>query len=167
MLTGEPEYLDPLGAEAPKGWIVTGYPHAEIKTPEHKAFYDAYKAKFNDYPRLGSVVGFDTMNAIAAALAKAGDTDNEKLVAAMRGLKFSSAFGPVEFRAIDHQSTLGAYVGRLDVKDGKGVMVGWTLPRRRQVPALRRRGEEAAPGECLRRARGSPLPHSSSAWGEG
>jgi branched-chain amino acid transport system substrate-binding protein len=125
MLTGEPEYLDPLGAEAPKGWIVTGYPHAEITTPEHKAFYDAYKAKFNDYPRLGSVVGFDTMNAIAAALAKAGDTDNEKLVAAMRGLKFSSAFGPVEFRAIDHQSTLGAYVGRLDVKDGKGVMVGW------------------------------------------
>jgi branched-chain amino acid transport system substrate-binding protein len=125
LLTGEPEYLDPLGAEAPKGWIVTGYPHAEINTPEHKAFYDAYKAKFNDYPRLGSVVGFDTMNAIAAALAKAGDTDNEKLVAAMRGLKFSSAFGPVEFRAIDHQSTLGAYVGRLDVKDGKGVMVGW------------------------------------------
>ena len=73
MLTGEPEYLDPLGAEAPKGWIVTGYPHAEIKTPEHTAFYDAYKAKFNDYPRLGSVVGFDTMNSIAAALAKAGD----------------------------------------------------------------------------------------------
>ena len=26
MLTGEPEYLDPLGAEAPVGWIVTGYP---------------------------------------------------------------------------------------------------------------------------------------------
>jgi len=126
VLTGEPEYLDPLGAEAPKGWIVTGYPHAEINTPEHKAFYDAYKAKFNDYPRLGSVVGFDTMNSIAAALTKAGDTDNEKLITAMRGLKFGSAFGAVEYRAIDHQSTLGAYVGRLDVKDGKGVMVGWT-----------------------------------------
>ncbi|MGH2541052.1 MAG: ABC transporter substrate-binding protein, partial [Actinomycetota bacterium] len=24
LLTGEPEYLDPLGAEAPEGWIVTG-----------------------------------------------------------------------------------------------------------------------------------------------
>ena len=125
MLTGEPEYLDPLGAEAPKNWIVTGYPHAEIKTPEHTAFYEAYKKKFNDYPRLGSVVGFDTMNSIAAALAKAGATDNEKLVDAMRGLKFQSAFGQVEYRAIDHQSTLGAYVGRIGVKDGKGVMVGW------------------------------------------
>ncbi|NDF51596.1 MAG: ABC transporter substrate-binding protein, partial [Betaproteobacteria bacterium] len=26
LLTGEPEYLDPLKAEAPQGWIVTGYP---------------------------------------------------------------------------------------------------------------------------------------------
>ena len=29
------------------------------------------------------------------------------------------------FRAIDHQSTMGAYVGRTAVKDGKGVMVDW------------------------------------------
>jgi branched-chain amino acid transport system substrate-binding protein len=126
VLTGEPEYLDTLGAETPKGWIVTGYPHAEINTPEHKAFYDAYKARFNDYPRLGSVVGFATVQAIAAALAKAGGTDTEKLVGAMRGLKFTSPFGPVEFRAIDHQSTMGAYVGKLDVRNGRGVMAGWS-----------------------------------------
>src|SRR5262245_24475838 len=126
VLTGEPEYLDTLGAETPKGWIVTGYPHAEIETPEHKAFYAAYRARFNDYPRLGSVVGYATVQAIAAALAKAGGTDTEKLVGAMRGLRFTSPFGPVEFRAIDHQSTMGAYVGRLDVRDGRGVMAGWS-----------------------------------------
>ncbi|MBX9907980.1 MAG: ABC transporter substrate-binding protein [Beijerinckiaceae bacterium] len=126
MLTGEPEYLDPLGAEAPVGWIVTGYPQAEIKTPEHVKFRDAYMAKFSDYPRLGSVVGFDTMNSIAAALTKAGSTDTEKLVDALKGLEFPSAFGQAEYRAVDHQSTLGAYVGRTAVKDGKGVMVDWT-----------------------------------------
>lgn len=126
MLTGEPEYLDPLGTEAPVGWIVTGYPHAEIATPEHVKFRDAYKAKYNDYPRLGSVVGFDTMNSIATGLAKAGSTDTEKLVAAMEGLKFVSAFGPVEYRAIDHQSTLGAYVGKIVIKDGKGTMADWS-----------------------------------------
>lgn len=125
MLTGEPEYLDPLGAEAPVGWIVTGYPHADIQTPEHVKFRDSYKAKFNDYPRLGSVVGFDTVNSIAAALAKAGSTDNEKLIEALKGLKFPSAFGSAEYRAIDHQSTLGAYVGKTAVKDGKGTMVEW------------------------------------------
>lgn len=126
MLTGEPEYLDTLSTETPEGWIVTGYPHAEIKTPEHEAFRSAYAAKYNDYPRLGSVVGFDTMNSIAAALTAAGSTDNEKLVEAMKGLRFTSAFGPVEYRRIDHQSTLGAYVGKLALRDGKGVMVDWS-----------------------------------------
>lgn len=126
MLTGEPEYLDPLGAETPVGWIVTGYPQAEIKTPEHVKFRDAYLARFNDYPRLGSVVGFDAMNSIAAGLAKAGSTETEKLVDALEGLKFSSAFGSAEYRAIDHQSTLGAYVGRTALRDGKGVMVDWS-----------------------------------------
>ncbi len=43
LLTGEPEYLDPLGAEAPEGWLVTGYPWAEIDTPEHEAFLDAFQ----------------------------------------------------------------------------------------------------------------------------
>jgi branched-chain amino acid transport system substrate-binding protein len=126
MLTGEPEYLDPLGAEAPVGWIVTGYPHADINTPAHTKFRDAYRAKTNDYPRLGSVVGYDTVNAIAAALAKAGTADNEKLIDAMKGLTFASPFAEkVEFRAIDHQSTLGAFVGKTALKDGKGTMVNW------------------------------------------
>ncbi len=34
-------------------------------------------------------------------------------------------FGPITFRALDHQSTMGAYVGRTAVRDGKGVMVNW------------------------------------------
>ena len=43
LLTGEPEYLDPLKDDAPAGWIVTGYPYANIDTPEHKAFLAAYQ----------------------------------------------------------------------------------------------------------------------------
>ena len=43
LLTGEPEYLDPLEDEAPNGWIVTGYPWNAINTPEHKKFLDAYQ----------------------------------------------------------------------------------------------------------------------------
>ena len=38
LLTGEPEYLDPLKNEAPTGWTVTGYPWYGITTPEHQAF---------------------------------------------------------------------------------------------------------------------------------
>jgi branched-chain amino acid transport system substrate-binding protein len=32
----------------------------------------------------------------------------------------------VEFRKIDHQSTLGCYVGKTAVKNGKGMMVDWS-----------------------------------------
>ena len=90
--------------------------------PEHAAFLKAYQAKYNDYPRLGSVVGYSTIKAAAAILAKAGSTDTDKLIAAAEGLKFDTPFGEVTFRAIDHQSTLGAFVGKTALKDGKGVM---------------------------------------------
>ncbi len=127
LLAGEPEYLDPLKDETPEGWIVTGYPWAEIQTAEHKAFLAAYQKKYNDYPRLGSIVGYATVQTVVAALKKAGSTDTEKLVAAMKGLEHMTPFGKITYRAIDHQSTMGAYVGKLALKDGKGVMVDWTF----------------------------------------
>ncbi len=144
LLGGEPEYLDPLKDEAPVGWYVTGYPWYAIDTAAHKRFRDAYQAKFNDYPRLGSVVGYTTVITAAAAIRKAGSTDTEKLVAAAEGLTVDSPFGKVTFRKIDHQSTMGAFVGRTAVKDGKGVMVDWKyadgkdyLPDDAQVRAMR------------------------------
>jgi branched-chain amino acid transport system substrate-binding protein len=123
LLTGEPEYLDPLKDETPNGWIVTGYPWHSINTPEHKAFLSAYQARFKDYPRLGSVVGYTMIHALAAGMRKAGSTDTEKLITAFRGLSFDSPYGKLSFRAIDHQSTMGAFVGRTRNEQGKGVMV--------------------------------------------
>ncbi|HWW47904.1 MAG TPA: ABC transporter substrate-binding protein [Xanthobacteraceae bacterium] len=123
FITGEPEYLDPLKDETPEGWIVTGYPWYDIKTPEHEAFLKAYQAKFNDYPRLGSIVGYVTIKSIAAIVAKAGSTDTDKMIAAGEGISLSSPFGQITYRASDHQATLGAFVGTTSVKDGKGVMV--------------------------------------------
>ncbi len=125
LLTGEPEYLDPLKGEAPEGWLVTGYPWYDIKTPAHTKFLKAYQAKYNDYPRLGSVVGYCMLYAVANMLKKAGSTDTEAMVEAMEGLTFNSPFGPITFREIDHQSTMGAFVGYTALKDGKGVMVNW------------------------------------------
>lgn len=125
MLTGEPEYLDPLKDETPKGWIVTGYPWDQIKGGAHQRFVQAYEKRYGETPRLGSVVGYTTFMAIADAIRKAGSADTEKLIGTLRGLKFETVFGPVTFRALDQQSTLGAFVGRLDLKDGRGVMVEW------------------------------------------
>jgi len=125
LLSGEPEYLDVLKDETPKGWIVTGYPWDQIDTPEHAKFFNAYYKRHNDNPRLGSVVGYSAMQGIFAAIARAKSTDTERLIAALRGLNFTTPFGAVLMRAIDHQSTMGAYVGKLDVRAGKGTMVDW------------------------------------------
>ena len=125
LLTGEPEYIDPLKDEAPEGWLVTGYPWYDIGTPDHRAFLDAYQKRWDDYPRIGSVVGYNTMLAIKAMFDRAGSTDTEKMVDAMKGLSFEAPTGPITFRAIDHQSTMGAYVGWTKLRDGKGVMVDW------------------------------------------
>ncbi|WP_040486019.1 ABC transporter substrate-binding protein [Lutibaculum baratangense] len=144
FLTGEPEYLDPLGAEAPEGWIVTGYPWYDIDTPEHQAFVDAYQAKFDDYPRLGSLVGYIELKMIGEILKKAESTDAEDLIAAAKDLEMDTPFGPITLRGIDHQATLGAYVGTTAVRDGKGVMVDFTykdgadyLPSDERVQELR------------------------------
>lgn len=146
LLTGEPEYLDPLGAETPEGWIVTGYPWSQITTPEHQAFLKAYQAKYNDYPRVGSVVGYSAMMSAAAILKKAGSTDTAALIAAAKGIDVATPFGPITFRAADHQSTLGAFVGKTAQKDGAGVMVDFSyrngadyLPPPDKAAALRPR----------------------------
>jgi branched-chain amino acid transport system substrate-binding protein len=125
LLGGEPEYLDPLKDETPEGWWVTGYPWNEIRTPEHTRFRHAYEKRWNDYPRVGSVVGYTAVQAIAEGLRKAGSTDPQKLSAALAGLQMESPFGRITWRVIDHQSTMGAYVGQLAKKDGRGVMVNW------------------------------------------
>jgi branched-chain amino acid transport system substrate-binding protein len=147
LLSGEPEYIDPLRDEAPVGWVVTGYPWYAIATPEHKAFLDAYRARFNDYPRLGSVVGYVTIKSIAAGIAKAGSTDTNKLITAFENLKVDSPLGPFVYRASDHQATMGAYVGKTALKDGKPVMVdskyvdgAAVLPSDEEVKKLRPAG---------------------------
>lgn len=122
LLSGEPEYLDPLGRETPQGWVVTGYPWYAIDTPEHTAFLQAYQQRYNDYPRLGTIIGYSTIVSLAEGVKAAGSTDTEAMIAAFRGLEVMTPFGPITYRPQDHQSTMGAYVGTLDVRDGKGVM---------------------------------------------
>jgi branched-chain amino acid transport system substrate-binding protein len=144
LLSGEPEYIDPLGDEAPEGWTVTGYPWQDITDGPGGAFVTAYQAKYDDHPRIGSLVGYMTVQSIVAALEAAGSTETEAIRAAFEGLTLDTPMGPITYREIDNQSTAGAWVGKTTVKDGKGVMVDWAfkdgadyLPSDAEVSALR------------------------------
>src|SRR5215218_5555517 len=90
LLTGEPEWLLPLKDEVPAGWTVTGYPWDEIKEPKHKAFVDAYRAKYNDTPRLGSLLGYMVVNMIRDAIDRAGSTETEAIIKALEDAKFDT-----------------------------------------------------------------------------
>ncbi|MEM6487793.1 MAG: ABC transporter substrate-binding protein [Pseudomonadota bacterium] len=144
LLSGEPEYLDPLGDEAPVGWVVTGYPWYDLTEGPEGAFVAAYQERWDDYPRLGSLVGYVTVQSVAAALEKAGSTETEAIRSAFEGLEVDTPVGPILFRDLDHQSTMGAYVGTVAMDGDRGVMVDWVyrdgadyLPPDEEVRKLR------------------------------
>ena len=127
IITGQPEYLEPLRDEIPKNWMVTGYPWYSIKTPAHQAFLDAYQQKYGkENLRFGSIIGYAAIQAIAAGIkVSGGKTDTESLIKAFEGLTFDMPDGKMMFRSIDHQATWGLYVGKLALDGGKGVMVDY------------------------------------------
>ena len=125
VLTGEPEYLEPLGDETPPGWIVTGYPVDSVTDPANKTFIEAYTARFKEAPKMGSVVGHALITSIVAGIAKTGSVDTEAMADGFAGASFDTPFGKASWRGLDHQSTLGTYVGKTALKGGKGTMVDW------------------------------------------
>jgi len=144
LLTGEPEYLDPLKDEAPEGWTVTGYPWYDFAEGDNKVFVDAYQAKYSERPGIGSLVGYMTVQSIAAGITKAGATDADSLIAGFRGLDVDTPVGKIHFREQDHQATMGAFVGTTALKDGAGIMVDWAykdgadyLPSDEEVAKMR------------------------------
>ena len=138
ILLGEPEYIDPLKTEAPEGMLVTGYPWYDVAIPAHKEFVARFVKKTDKNPVLGSLVGYVTYLSIFEAIRKAGSTDTDKLVAAFRDLKVETPIGPITYRAVDGQSTLGAWVGttKVDAKRGVGVMVNHEyIPGEKVLPS--------------------------------
>ena len=76
--------------------------------------------------RLGAVLGYVVAYMMEDMLDKAGSTETEKMLGALRGGSFNTIVGPVLMRASDQQSTMGAWVGET-TKHGKvGSMKSWT-----------------------------------------
>ena len=94
-------------------------------------------------PGMGSVVGYSLIHSIAAGIGRAGAW-TRKAGGRVRWRDVRHAVRSCGYRALDHQGTLGTFVGRTAVKDGKGVMVDWRyadgnayLPADAEVKTLR------------------------------
>ena len=150
VLTGEPEYLGPLGDETPEGWIVTGYPVDSVSDPANAAFIAAYRAAFNEPPKMGSVVGHALITSIVAGIARAGSTDTEALCDALAGAGVRDPVRPGGV-AGDRPSEHARHLCRPDGAEGGPRHNGrLALRRRRCRPAQRRGGAYAAAGGAKR-----------------
>ncbi|WP_349369196.1 ABC transporter substrate-binding protein [Salinarimonas sp.] len=125
LLTGEPEWYLPLGEEVPQGWIVTGYPWQDIEDETHRAFIEAYRARWDETPRLGSLLGYMVGYMIRDMLETAGSTETEALLSALEGATFDTVLGEISIRPEDNQATMGAWVGALVEEGGTGAMDEW------------------------------------------
>ncbi len=126
-LAGEPEYLIPLAADTPENWMVLGYPAEQDLRLSNQVFCEEYRRYAGVYPTLGSLIGYLLIEVIAKAIDRAGIMETEALVAALEGLKIDSPLGDLRIRAADHQATMGAWIGYLTCREGKGVMRDWTF----------------------------------------
>lgn len=163
LFTGDPENLEPLGTEVPAGWIVTGYPWDAIDTPANNDFVAAYRQRYNETPRMASVLGYASMMSLAAALKRAGTADSERLAGAFSGLKVDTPFGPIEYRALDHQSTLGTYLGYTAVGDGKATMEQFIYADGKRLQPLDEQVRRLLPGGDTSAARHAmPRPPASA-----
>lgn len=123
---GDPEYIGSLASFPCENWITLGYPDDDER-PGPAAFRAAYSRRFGEPPTLGSLIGCLLIQTAAAGLDRAGSADAEALIRALRGMSFESAIGPLAIRAGDHQSTMGAWVGRLSSADGRNRLGDWTF----------------------------------------
>ncbi|MFL9878975.1 ABC transporter substrate-binding protein [Herbaspirillum rhizosphaerae] len=111
--------------EAIRNWVVLGYPTDQIATAEHQRFREAYLKRYNEKPHQAAIFGYSTIMALVGGIKKAGSTDSDKLVIAMRGLSMDSPVGPIVFRSQDQQSSMGAFVGTLGYKDSRSPSSDW------------------------------------------
>ena len=101
------------------------HPVTEVLDHANNAFVSAYSARYGEAPTMGSVVGHALISSIAAPIAKLGKFDTEAMADGFGNVGFETLFGPAIWRSIDHQSTMGTFVGRTTVRGNKGVMVDW------------------------------------------
>lgn len=110
-----------LGSDGVGVWGNVNYTYS-IDTPENKAFVAAWTAKFGAVPTNYEGETYAGLQAIFAAVEKAGSVAPADISAAFPGLTVDTVFGSVTMRAEDHQLGLPNYLGRAVEKDGTAVI---------------------------------------------
>lgn len=112
------DLLDVIGAPA-LGVVSAHHYSAAHASPENKAYVDGFmKANKGMRPNFHSVGGYDGMHLIYEAMKKtAGDSDGEKLVAAMKGMAWISPRGPMSIDPATRDVIQNVYIRKVEMRD--------------------------------------------------
>lgn len=95
-----PEFEKIAGVDVIKGSMHLNEPIPQfLDYPESKEFMDAYQAKYNELPgSIWAVYAADALNALVAAITKAGSTDPDQVASTLRTMTDASGItGPLLF----------------------------------------------------------------------
>jgi len=114
------DLLEGMGAIA-VGVVTSFHYSAAHDSPENKAYVDAFmKANPGTRPNFHSVGGYDGMHVIYEALKKTGgDTNGDKLVEAMKGMKWTSPRGPMSIDPSTRDVVQTVYIRKVEMVNGK------------------------------------------------
>src|SRR6202171_4703895 len=113
------DLLDTIGAPA-LGVVSSHHYSAAHPSPENKAYVDAFmKANGGMRPNFHSVGGYDGMHLIYEAVKKTGgDGDGEKIVAAMKGMSWTSPRWAMAIDPATRDGIPNVYIRKVESRDG-------------------------------------------------
>ncbi len=114
------DLLNGMG-DAVIGTVTAHLYSADHQSAANKAFVEAFKkANKGLRPNFMAVGGYDGMHLIYEALKKTnGDTDGDKLIAAMKGMKWESPRGPISIDPETRDIVQNIYIRRVERKNGE------------------------------------------------
>jgi branched-chain amino acid transport system substrate-binding protein len=113
------DLLNNMG-DAALGTVTAHLYSAAHPSAMNKEFVAAYKKDFGNRPGFMAVSGYDGINLIYEALKKTGgDADGDKLIAAMKGMKWESPRGPISIDPETRDIVQNIYIRKVEKVDGE------------------------------------------------
>lgn len=91
------EKIDKSNLDAVKDCYFCSQYSAESSDPDLQAFLKTYKESYGADANMFAVLGYDAMGMMAAAIEKAGSTDSDKIVEALKGIEYKGLTGNTTF----------------------------------------------------------------------
>jgi branched-chain amino acid transport system substrate-binding protein len=113
------DLLNNMG-DAALGAVTAHLYSAAHPSDTNKEFVAAYKKAFNNRPGFMAVGGYDGIHLVYEALKKTGgDATGDKLIAAMKGMKWESPRGPISIDPDTRDIVQNIYIRKVEKVDGE------------------------------------------------